>query len=194
MKLCDRCGVDIATNNYNRHLIICKNKENTFPYPTVYPLKSKNVGSCVTLSSEIHKFHIPRKHTEDTKNKISLKRIEFLDNNPDKVPYKLNHSSKESYPERYFKQILNKYKIIFEREYQISLYSLDFALHSKKIDLEIDGEQHYVDSKIIESDIRRTKKLTELGWTVIRVRWAHYKKLELIDRQKFILDLLDRLN
>ena len=37
----------------------------------------------------------PRKHTEESKKKISRSRIKYLKENPDKVPYLLNHSSKK---------------------------------------------------------------------------------------------------
>ena len=46
-----------------------------------------------------------RKHTEETKNKLSEIRKKYLLENPDKVPYLLNHSSKESYPEKYFTEV-----------------------------------------------------------------------------------------
>lgn len=42
------------------------------------------------------------KHSEETKRKISEIRKKFLLEHPDKVPYKLNHSSKQSYPEKFF--------------------------------------------------------------------------------------------
>src|SRR3546814_4629172 len=49
------------------------------------------------------------------------------------------------------------------------IYSLDFAIIPSKIDLEIDGEQHYVDQRIVDSDKRRTEYLESLGWKTIRV-------------------------
>lgn len=85
-----------------------------------------------------------RKHSEKTKKLLSEMRTEFLKNNPDKVPYKLNHYSKgPSYPEKYWKNVLDNNNISYEEQYQISLYTLDFAIVDLKIDLEIDGNQHY---------------------------------------------------
>jgi len=43
-----------------------------------------------------------KKLSDETKQKISKSRKEYLLNNPDKVPYLLNHSRNESYPEKYF--------------------------------------------------------------------------------------------
>lgn len=190
--LCNCCDKLIGSNNFSRHVIICEKKRDLFPYPCLFPNKT-TIGSCVKVNSEIHKFHIPRKHDSISRSKISKSRIEYLTKNPDRVPYLLNHSSKESYPERYFNTILTKYQIEFVREYQVGLYGLDFALIKNKIALEIDGEQHYVDNKIIESDIKRTKKLEDLGWNIIRVRWSRYKKLSLNERTEFIKDLISKL-
>lgn len=135
----------------------------------------------------------PRILSKETKDKISASRIEYLNKNPEMVPYKLNHYSKGlSYPERYWKEILISNNIIFTDQFQIGLYSLDFALVDKMIDLEIDGEQHYLDQRIVASDQRRTKFLEDLGWTVIRIRWSEYKKLK--DKQKFIDLILTTLN
>ena len=55
-----------------------------------------------------------RKHNEETKNRISRSRKEYLEKHPEKVPYTLNHKSKgESYPEKYFREWLEKENISF---------------------------------------------------------------------------------
>jgi very-short-patch-repair endonuclease/transposase-like protein len=131
----------------------------------------------------------PRKHTEESKKKISRSRIKYLKENPDKVPYLLNHSSKESYPEIYFRELFLIENIEVESKFRVGLYELDFCIPSKKIDIEIDGEQHYYDDKIKESDLRRNNFLIENGWDVIRIRWKDYKKLSLEERTNFIGDL-----
>jgi len=133
-----------------------------------------------------------RKHSEETKNKIRNSRLKFLNENPHMVPYKLNHYSKgRSYPEQYWKIILDSNNLIYEEQYQIGLYQLDFAFLELKIDLEIDGDQHYTDQRIIESDIRRTEYLESLSWKVIRVKWSNFQKL--IDKKQFIDNLLKEL-
>ena len=48
-------------------------------------------------------------------------------------------------------------------EFQVSIYSLDFACPERKFYLEVDGEQHFVDERVIESDVRRNEFLSELG-------------------------------
>jgi len=135
-----------------------------------------------------------RKHSPETKKKISESRIKYLQNNPDKVPYVLNHYSKgESFPEKYFRELLDFHNIPYEQEKRIGLYSMDFAIEQKMIDLEIDGEQHYTDDKIIQSDVRRDKFMSEMGWKTVRIRWSDYKKMSEKDRLSFVNQLIFKL-
>ena len=94
--------------------------------------KSRNKSESMKLSNKLY----PRKLTEETKNKISKSRIRFLKENPDKVPYLLNHYSKgESYPEKYFDKILKKTNLKYTRYCTTNRYELDFAFIDKGIDL-----------------------------------------------------------
>ena len=143
--------------------------------------------------NKIRNSNIDRKHTQQTKDKISKARLKYLAENPDKVPYKLNHYSKgPSYPERYWKKVFDKLRIEYVEQYRIHTYQLDFALVEEKIDIEIDGEQHYQDERIVKSDKRRNEYLEGLGWKIIRIRWSEYKKL--IDKQDRIAYVARILN
>lgn len=136
---------------------------------------------------------IGRTPSVETKRKISEGRIKFLRENPHMVPYKLNHYSKgRSYAEEYWKTILDSNDIIYEEQYQIGPYQLDFALIEQQIDLEIDGDQHHLDPRIVESDKRRNEYLADLGWKIIRVKWSDYKKL--VDKKAFVSYIVDQLN
>ena len=135
-----------------------------------------------------------RKHTQETKEKLSKIRKEFLAENPEMVPYKLNHySNGPSYPEIYWKGILDAHNINYVEEYPVSFYSLDFAIIDRKIDLEIDGSQHYLDERIIESDKQRTKYLESFGWTVIRINWSDYQKLDRAEKEKYVKNIIEKL-
>ena len=113
--------------------------------------------------------------SDEQKEKISISRINFLKENPDKIPYLLNHSSKISYPEQYFIELFERENIDLQYHKQVGLYQLDFYNNDKKLYLEIDGEQHYQE-KSIERDKKRTEKLKEHGWNLImRIRWAEWK-------------------
>ncbi len=131
-----------------------------------------------------------RKHSGETKDKISKSRTKYLEENPDKVPYLLNHYSKgESYPEQYFREVFENRGIEFQQEVREGLYSLDFVIGNTNI--EIDGDQHYVDQRIVESDIRRNEYMTNLGYSIKRVRWSEYQKLKKEEKIKFIDNLLE---
>ena len=129
--------------------------------------------------------------SEETKKKISESRIKFLRENPDMVPYKLNHYSKgRSYPEEYWKGILDSHGVSYTEQYQVGPYQLDFVIGN--IDLEIDGDQHYLDKRVVASDKRRNKYLETLGWKTIRVKWSDYQKL--VDKKTFVDGIISQLS
>jgi len=130
-----------------------------------------------------------KKQTKETKNKISKSMKEYLDKNPDKVPFKLNHSSKISYPEKYFKLVFFKENIDLKYHLQVNRFELDFYNEEKKRYVEIDGEQHYKKDKLIDKDIVRTNFLQEKEWLGFRVRWKNYQKLSLEERKKIIEEI-----
>lgn len=125
-------------------------------------------------------------HSEESKKKISQVRIKYLEENPDKVPYLINHSSNKSYPEELFENELIKRNIKgWVTRFRHGIYQYDFAWEDKKIDLEIDGATHN-SKKVIEIDKRRDKWSKERGWKVIRFKAADVKQ----NIDKCIEDLL----
>lgn len=209
MFICQYCEREAKTKKSNvQHEIRCKENPDGVQVKPSYGMlgkkgknqwiKAKELGTEYKLSEETRKkmsaSSSGRKHSEETKKRLSKHRIEFLKENPDMVPYKLNHYSKgPSYPEIYWKGILDAHNVDYVEEYQISSYSLDFALVDKKIDLEIDGEQHYLDQRIVESDIRRTEFLENEGWTIIRIRWSEYQKLDRRKKEIFVRKIIKQL-
>lgn len=128
-----------------------------------------------------------RNISSETKKKISESRKRYLAENPDKIPYRLNHKSKgESYPERYFREWLEKENIQFKQEFRFGVYSFDFLVNDL-IDLEIDGSQHYVDKRINSSDLLRDKQTEDAGFKVYRINWSEYQQLE--NKKSFLSDL-----
>lgn len=122
------------------------------------------------------KASIGRTHTQETKDKLSKIRVQYLINNPDKVPYLINHSSKISHPELLFKNALITKKITgWEYNYQQGIYQYDFAFIENKIDVEIDGGTHLTE-KVIAIDTRRDKYSNSIGWTVLRFTAKEVKK------------------
>lgn len=125
--------------------------------------------------------------SEEHKCKTSMSMKKFYKEYPELTPYKLHHSSKESYPERYFTKLFNKENIVgYIKEYIVNGYFLDFAFVELKIDFEVDGSQHYVDPRIVEHDKVRTKVLNDLGWTIIRLDWRQWQKMNKSARYEWI--------
>jgi very-short-patch-repair endonuclease len=97
--------------------------------------------------------------------------------------------NRESYPEKFFKKYLNnlglmeKYKV--EEKLSFSKYFLDFAFVDLKLDVEIDGSQHYRDAKSIIHDIKRNKFLNKCGWKVYRIKWKNLFNNTEIELKKF---------
>lgn len=110
------------------------------------------------------------KHTEETKKKISESRVKYLQNNPEKVPYLLNHSSEPSNPEKVLIKALKESNITgWEFQYQNGIYQYDFAFPSLKLDIEIDGETHN-QPKVMKIDRIRDEWSNSNGWEVIRFK------------------------
>jgi very-short-patch-repair endonuclease len=118
-------------------------------------------------------------HSAESRKKISQARIKFLAANPDKVPYRINHSSKESYPEKIFRIGLESSGITgWVTNYQHGIYEYDFAFPDLKLDVEIDGGTH-LSEKVKLIDARRDQWSQEQGWTVLRFT-AREVKLDLV--------------
>lgn len=137
----------------------------------------------------IVKNKVNKKHTEATKQKLSLIRKKWIADNPDKSPYLMSHKSRgETYSEKYFREWLEKEGIQFQQEYKFKSYSFDFLVN-ERIDLEIDGGQHKNDKRIIEHDIKRDAISKEFGFIVYRIIWSDYQKLSQDEKKKFLCDL-----
>ena len=156
-------------------------------------VKAKQRGDFISRNkSEAAKIYPRKPLTEQHKLNLSIARTKYLKENPDKVPYKLNHYSKgQSYPESYFEKWLLDKEVSFISEQQVSIYSIDFRIGD--IALEIDGEQHYVDERIVKSNFYRDEYLKSLGIETIRVRWAHYQKLSNEDKKDYLNNLYSHL-
>lgn len=206
---CVYCELNVNKNRIKNHILHCKNNPNKIPYKCKYcsieyhnhTMCASHVSNCINnpdyeriKTNRYNNGKISRKHTEETKKKLSDIRIKYLIDNPDKVPYLLNHSKNESYPEKYFTELFKEENMVLEKFFRIGLYELDFSIPSKKICIEIDGEQHYSDKKIVESDKKRTLFLENIGWDIIRIRWRDYKKLEMESKKNYIQNLKLYLN
>lgn len=107
----------------------------------------------------------------------------------------LNSNRKnKSYPERLFENIAKK-MALFEKydivdQFPFHGYFFDFAIIDCKVDLEIDGVQHYRTQEAIEYDKKRDSFVLEKGWKVYRISAKELKD----DPEKELNLLLEFLN
>jgi len=147
--------------------------------------KHDNIIINMTKSNHLRNF----RWSDDDKKRISETRLKYLIEHPDKVPYKLNHSSKMSYPEIIFKNALETANISgWTYNYQHGIYSYDFAFPDLKIDVEIDGNTH-TQEKVKKIDERRDKFSIENGWMVIRFTAKEVKE----NTMKCIFKLIEKV-
>jgi very-short-patch-repair endonuclease len=84
--------------------------------------------------------------------------------------WKSRSGKSPSYPEKFFMKTLNSNGVHFEREFKVGTFFIDFAIHDKKIALEIDGKQHMEPDRK-ERDERKDVYLRQNGWAVVRIPW-----------------------
>lgn len=106
---------------------------------------------------------------------------EHINSNPDKM----------SYPEKFIQKILINNNI-YERysvlhNLKINKYFLDFAIIELKIDIEIDGSQHFRNDLAILHDKKRNLLLESIGWKIYRICWIEFNN----DTKQQILKLLN---
>lgn len=116
-----------------------------------------------------------RLHTSETKELLSKKRRKWLEENPERHPWKRSDKF-TSIPCEILKQKLRDSGISFEEEYQPiqgRFFSIDIAIPEKKIGIEVNGEQHYKRSGELKDYYRdRHKIIEEAGWTLIELHYA----------------------
>lgn len=84
-----------------------------------------------------------------------------------------------SYPEQYWRNVLDKAGIKYKTNYKVLSYFLDFFIEKNgvKIDLEIDGGQHNYPENL-KHDTIRNYEIGKLGYKVYRVAWKNVKIME----------------
>ena len=104
----------------------------------------------------------------------------------------LTRHNQESYAEAFWRQVLENNQIPFKQEFKVNksgpgCYFLDFLLPGN-VDLEIDGHQHYEQSRK-EHDQKRDEYLKSKGYVVYRIKYINPKNSLRVkeDIDKFLL-------
>ena len=177
---------DYSDNNFTYREIIAKYKVNNATLVKI--LKHENTNSADKIKK---RCKIYKKHSVETKKKISIKRIEWLKNNPDNHVWKRNDKFK-SIPCEHLKDILIKNSFNFIEEFNPldnKSYSIDIAFPIEKIGLEVNGNQHYNnDGSLKKYYYDRKIEIENTGWKLYDI---HYTK---VYKQEFIDNLIINLN
>lgn len=121
--------------------------------------------------------YVPKriKHTEETKNKLSVARKNWLLNNKDKHVWKRNNKF-VSIPCENVKKFLRDNNISFVEEYQpLDNYNfaIDIAFPNKRIGIEINGNQHYDNNgKLLDYYNKRHNILINEGWDIYEIHYT----------------------
>jgi very-short-patch-repair endonuclease len=127
-----------------------------------------------------------KKHTEEQKRKISETQKRNFRESGAKSIWHTQLENRKSFAEQYFDTCFPNLK----QNYHVDRYFLDLANPEKKLYIEVDGEQHYNDPKVVEHDKARTARLEELGWKCLkRIRWSEYKRLSKEEQESLITEL-----
>lgn len=114
-------------------------------------------------------------HTEETKKKLSLLRKKWLEENPDRHPWKHNDKFK-SVPCELLKERIRSEGFIFEEEFSPLAkrwFSVDIAFPDVKLAIEVNGEQHYNRDGTLGNYYEERHQLIEKsGWHVLELHYA----------------------
>ncbi len=125
-------------------------------------------------------------HTEEQKRKISETQKRNFKESRAKSIWHTQLENRKSFAEQYFDTCFPNLK----QNYHVDRFFLDLANPEKKLYIEVDGEQHYNDQKVVEHDKVRTARLEELGWKCLRrIRWSEYKRLSKEEQETLITEL-----
>ena len=137
----------------------------------------------------------PKTLTEETKKEISIrmKQVHKEGNHPGWLHIN-SDKNRRSFPEKVFLNqlkifnLLNKYT--FMEKMPFGKYALDFALIDMKIDIEIDGQQHFRSESAINHDKERDGFVKSKGWKIYRIA---YKEMQ-NNLNKVMIDLVEWIN
>ncbi len=138
-------------------------------------------------------MYIKRKHSEETKLRMSIQKKQWLKDNPDKHNWRKKDKFK-SVPCEKLKEWLKSKGIEYIEEYQPMVngrhYSIDIAFPDKLIGIEVNGNQHYNnDGTLKEYYQNRHNDIESGGWKLYELHFSICFNLEKIE--KLIPDILN---
>lgn len=205
---CEKCQTDISNCNYKKHYNVCNGKkiykkfeccpycfkthneiDGQFQNHVRWCLKNPNRNK--TKKEKVKKEIRKKLSKEEISKKISvaMKKCHAEGRHPG-WSFINKDINRRSYPEKVIFNFIQKndlnvrFKIV--EKCPISKYFLDFAFIDLKIDLEVDGKQHYSNKEAIEHDKVRNVFLENKGWKIYRINWAEFLKNKIAEFEKFL--------
>ncbi len=122
------------------------------------------------------------RHTQESKNKLSLKRKQFLKDNPEKHHWR-SQGKFNSKPCNNVKDFLKSSGISFVEEFDPQIegrfFSIDIAIPDKMIAIEINGRHHYESNGSLKPYYQERHNLLEsAGWKVFEIFYTACFKFE----------------
>jgi very-short-patch-repair endonuclease len=156
---CRFCGIHVEEKSKRgAHIVSCRHNPNY-----------------EKTREKISKASLGRHHTEKTKRKLSKSRKKFLSKNKTSL-WNGAHSSKKSNPEMIVENELLRRKIKgWLYNFPNGTYEYDFGFPELKVDIEIDGRQHFTESRK-EHDKIRDEWTVSQGWRVLRISASIVRK------------------
>lgn len=182
---CDFCKKELKNiQAYRSHKGKCNKNPNSKNFNRVWvcPICNANVNTKEELVAHRASFHngMKRELTEEEKairheklSKIAKASMKRRLENGTWCGRTKRIKGSESFAEAHIRMFLQQENLFSGciQELQVGRYFLDFAWPEKMICVEIDGRQHFDDSKRLESDIRKNNFLNKNGWKILRLRY-----------------------
>lgn len=200
---CDKCGGDFLSQNFKRHYNKCNGSGEYKWYETLKECPKcnidltniENVGGHIRWCGhvkvkKVYEKKEKRKLTEETKRQMSIKKIQFLAEHPEKHNWKRNDKLK-SIPCESFKDILRNSGFNFVEEYtplKDRHYSIDIAFLDDKVGIEINGNQHYDKERNLKPYYKqRHDNIVNDGWKLIEIPFL------MVYNEEFVAEFIMRL-
>lgn len=204
--ICKYCEIETALSglsHFNKHVKWCdfnpnkqkalddlKSRRHNFnSKPTNQYIKAKELGlPKPEISDETRKKFSDssrgRVVSNETKEKISLRRKKWLKENPDKHPWR-RHQNYKSHPCEKLKEILKSYNLKFEEEYiplKTRNFSCDIVFCEEKLIIEVNGQQHYdCNGNLQPYYQQRHDEILVEGWEIIELHYAKCYSKDIIN-------------
>lgn len=200
--ICKFCFSEKPSNrSVSKHQQLCKSN----PDRKTTPFQSKDFQSTIVRTNQYTKaktLGLPKpivseesrlrrkksstgkKHTQETKDNLSIIRTKFLQDNPDKHPWKKSTKFISGPCERLKNYLtLNNKQFVAEwTPLEGRMYSIDIAFPDIKFGIEVNGNQHYnKDGSLKPYYQERHDLITQSGWTLIQLHYTQCYNDLLID-------------